>query len=76
MLQTGIIKFKTDDNNFPALPGVQFKQQLQYFRESLIFFFVIAVPLTALTLAVWYILDQRYQKLLKQKPDEENACSR
>ncbi|KAF8250381.1 hypothetical protein K440DRAFT_659399 [Wilcoxina mikolae CBS 423.85] len=74
-LQAGIITFKRgDDNTVPALPGVQFKQRLQYSRESLIFFFIIAIPLTVLTLGVWYILDKQYQKRLKkmQEKDDNN----
>ncbi|KAF8537790.1 hypothetical protein BDD12DRAFT_845248 [Trichophaea hybrida] len=72
-LQAGIITFKRDDNTVPALPGLQFKQRLQYSRESLIFFFIIAIPLTVLTLGVWYTLDKQYQKRLKKMQQEDDS---
>jgi hypothetical protein len=70
-LQVGIITFKRDGDTVPTLPGIQFKQRLQYFQERLIFF-ITAVPLSGLTLGVWYILDKQYQKRLKRMREEYN----
>jgi len=70
-LQAGIITFKRDGDTVPTLAEIQFKPRLQYSRESLIFF-ITAVPLSGLTLGVWYILDKQYQKRFKRMREENN----